>query len=899
MSVATERRWAGVLLFLMLSLPTSALAGPFSAVDKRAFDGVLKADVAAEVDRHLDKERDKLSFQYELSQNPDYEWQENARLSEKWVKEDYAELTSNSVFVVRGPRESCPLDYVAYNVTNEDLYNIVIKVTMWLAPVKGDGEVQETKKKEKLVHIPVLPAWHSVDVDFDCMPGTAAKGTILPGALFTWNTYDRVVKGRSLNTSTIKSMCNADADFDLLSDRFVHNDEIRLPDNLLSHAFRLLADDEIRMGRLAGRAIHSKVGAEGLVKHVAATSRFDQPAWLQSTIERASPSSGWRLLDATLKLSVPDGILDTLGRPAIQRQCSRTDQRDRKRSADLWFRALDGELNGESTAKEVLASCVPDEALAVQGLVERADRVGTVVDALELLDTERAKASIEALHDTAGGRAALRRLAARTTDPERLELAVQVLLNYPEDLRLVALSLGEAKEGPLAERKAELLETALVTAQTSMTPEEYHALLTDLLDKVLKNLVEVTPIRQSIVSRTPGTEQSFADQARRSLDDTSVILDPDEVQRWAGAGGVDIVAFAVFNRYQLQGCKMGITPAEVCARRLAENYPDLAADTVDEAYLTWLGSKVRGYALEAKAREVAAMYSTWGLDVSGLAKGVCEDASSEYRGGSRERGDSLLAAAREIDPETGCATWVTAGDLLRRFLWGVATFAGFSVSGIPVIAAFVITRRKTEILFRAAERAGGQGAVDDDERVDGEGETLMAPLAPGIQRALQEALAQAHAGVPWAGAAPPAGLERALAATEEGDCVSRFVPVVRRALHDGEIGSLLLKLDDAAVYLVAFPDRHEFPQLLRRHAGFALGWLAHVKQVQRKLAAGEDGPQLLALGVFLAPDGHDGVLLPTFVGEGEAMVAECLLDPEERAAESAVAHGWRQKLELV
>jgi hypothetical protein len=84
--------------------------------------------------------------------------------------------------------------------------------------------------------------------------------------------------------------------------------------------------------------------------------------------------------------------------------------------------------------------------------------------------------------------------------------------------------------------------------------------------------------------------------------------------------------------------------------------------------------------------------------------------------------------------------------------------------------------------------------------------------------------------------------------------------VVLAALQSGELQSVLVKGNEAAVYLLAFPGRHEHSRAFRRYAPFTFGWAAHVKLLRNELRRQGVTTPLLALLYFLNPQAQDGML---------------------------------------
>jgi hypothetical protein len=101
--------------------------------------------------------------------------------------------------------------------------------------------------------------------------------------------------------------------------------------------------------------------------------------------------------------------------------------------------------------------------------------------------------------------------------------------------------------------------------------------------------------------------------------------------------------------------------------------------------------------------------------------------------------------------------------------------------------------------------------------------------------------------------------------------------VVIKAAESGELGSLLLGKDGLYAYVVAVPNRHEHPHLIRRYAPFSAGWAGHAELVRDSLASSGDFSAMLAYLFFLSPDATDGVLLVSYASPEMLLVPSRLL----------------------
>jgi hypothetical protein len=106
----------------------------------------------------------------------------------------------------------------------------------------------------------------------------------------------------------------------------------------------------------------------------------------------------------------------------------------------------------------------------------------------------------------------------------------------------------------------------------------------------------------------------------------------------------------------------------------------------------------------------------------------------------------------------------------------------------------------------------------------------------------------------------------------------RLAEIAGWAMAGGELRSVLVRLDGALAYLLAFPGRREDPRTFRRYEAFRAGWPAHAAAV-REAAGGDGAPPLVALLVFLGLDAREGTVLVAYEGDGTSRYPDDLADP--------------------
>jgi hypothetical protein len=101
--------------------------------------------------------------------------------------------------------------------------------------------------------------------------------------------------------------------------------------------------------------------------------------------------------------------------------------------------------------------------------------------------------------------------------------------------------------------------------------------------------------------------------------------------------------------------------------------------------------------------------------------------------------------------------------------------------------------------------------------------------------------------------------------------------IALRAMTEGDLQSALVRLDNALVYFLVFPGRHEDRRTLRRHPAIADGWPAHAASV--RAAAGLGQSPMIALLYFLGLDARDGTLAVAYEGDDTRRFPPELAEP--------------------
>ncbi len=115
-----------------------------------------------------------------------------------------------------------------------------------------------------------------------------------------------------------------------------------------------------------------------------------------------------------------------------------------------------------------------------------------------------------------------------------------------------------------------------------------------------------------------------------------------------------------------------------------------------------------------------------------------------------------------------------------------------------------------------------------------------------------------------------------------GRNTERLAPVVQEvalgAMTEGELRSALVRLDEALVYVLVFPGRHEDKRTLRRSDAFAEGWQAHAAAVHGAADARKALP-MISLLFFLGLDAQSGTMLAAYEGDEGSLFPAELAEP--------------------
>lgn len=101
--------------------------------------------------------------------------------------------------------------------------------------------------------------------------------------------------------------------------------------------------------------------------------------------------------------------------------------------------------------------------------------------------------------------------------------------------------------------------------------------------------------------------------------------------------------------------------------------------------------------------------------------------------------------------------------------------------------------------------------------------------------------------------------------------------VITISLNSAELHTLLLKANNSYSYIVVFPNRHEYPHLIRRYLPFSAGWTQHLTLIKKKLADSGDNSPLIGYLFFLSPDLKEGITLVSYADAQTTIVPATLV----------------------
>jgi hypothetical protein len=112
--------------------------------------------------------------------------------------------------------------------------------------------------------------------------------------------------------------------------------------------------------------------------------------------------------------------------------------------------------------------------------------------------------------------------------------------------------------------------------------------------------------------------------------------------------------------------------------------------------------------------------------------------------------------------------------------------------------------------------------------------------------------------------------------------------VVTASLESAELHSLLVNSQGLYAYIVAVPNRHEHPHLIRRYTPFATGWINHASLVKASLMSSGEFSGLISYLFFLSPDDREGLLLLSYADASTELVPSRLILEAELKRTNAI-----------
>lgn len=108
--------------------------------------------------------------------------------------------------------------------------------------------------------------------------------------------------------------------------------------------------------------------------------------------------------------------------------------------------------------------------------------------------------------------------------------------------------------------------------------------------------------------------------------------------------------------------------------------------------------------------------------------------------------------------------------------------------------------------------------------------------------------------------------------------------LMQKSLEAADICSMVVGKEGIYAYIVVTPNRHDHPNLLRRHAPFSAGWRYHAEIVRASLLASGPFSGMVAILFFLNPDRMESTVLLSCVGPNSMLLPTSLADAQDLKA---------------
>lgn len=767
---------------------------------------------------------------------------------------------------------SCPIGGKVYNLSAQPFYNVTISVT--------ESETRGGTGTQKTLHVAYLPPKSYARFSIACNRNSAF------GRRSMYLSVSSFADVTPLTAAGVAEMLGQSADSMELGGTFSAASAAgSVGDQVLYAAEGSVFRD------VASAFLTTEAGGAALGSLAANQGRGVKVDAIAAVLPRATPAAAASMLAALTNAGAGDS---PLFRPLADKVCGAA-QPERARAA-LWIDALSGRFGTGDGRAAILKKCGGNPQQTKERL--KAAKDAEMVGALGVLEGPALAGALDVL---AGPPTRWKQIAAFLGESSDAKRFGDVAARFPvasadtaASAAEVARALARSASGDLDALRAPLLRAAIDRAQ-ALAPPEAAKLMGELAGLVARGSVPATDAQKVVQERVSLAPASVKEAIAEVVRDESKVLTPAWLIARADGGGLDLQAFLAANRAHMKSCVGSATAVRGCLRQVKEKVPGVAREAFEPAFVEAAQATLASVD-EDTVLETAAVMGGVGLDTAPVARQLCERASGLVgsRNGNLDKASSYLATALKVDAKAACVGAVRsdmrmrslreAGDLSLRLLALLApvAFGGFYL-------------RRTWKPVRAKLLAADQGK----EKEPGKGERRLLPGA--WSRAVNTGLA--HAAVALEGDSDDAHRAAAklllgLSAEARAEIVKKARTAANEAVRTGEVTSVLLKTEAAAIYVVCFAGRAEQPQTVRAHEAFRDGWEPHAARVREALAVDAPAIPMLGLLFFLHADVESGTMLVALEADGLRMIPERLLNEREARTHEGQINRHHQDLAL-
>jgi len=746
--------------------------------------------------------------------------------------------------------QGCPIHLEVTNASRMDLLSVPVTLN-------------SSYSKEKLVaDVPLLPARSSTSVFFPCASLSDRGGT-----------YAGVGFGAAVSVESVGKLLTATANTERNSEGFTYRRDAG-SESMAQQALDGLAEASDGQELLRLMLKHERGWTE-LAGFLAGNPRPEQLKPVAAALASVPPAQVSSVLEVLLVApgTRPSAVSSLMG-DMIVRACG-TMRAPGPGRARLWKLVSRDASVSLDLKTVVLTSCVPSR----EALRASADMLGALPSsaaaALQATSDADFQFLVKRFLGTSTGREGLLRFLRSAKERGPFDVVASRL---PAEEALAGIVLS--REDALAEYKARFVATTLDTLHGSLPPASFQALLKRLLAAALERKVEAAAIRAELGKRVAWLDAEGTAWFKSELEKQSKVVRFEQVTDGNGAKLLDLL-FTV--PPELEHCTESRAALRKCGEYLTQ-HPELTRSPLAAPFLAEATRLLTDTHLQdPDIVTITAQYSPWGLSSQAVAEHLCEATLAQHGSRTSRFGlDEALKVVGQVQPDAPCISRVRLRvDWAEAWATAVTVLQALSLL-LPFGGLVFLMRRKLRPVQTLI-----QASTPDFSALSGPGTVEQRLGATAAwEHGLQAALADTRKALREEGSPPAHAAEKAIALAESrGGGTEALAQQARllagEATRYGKVQSVLLGGDGALVYLLVVPGRYEQPQTLRRHAGFAEGWLAHVERLTRALPADAAGTPMLALLLFVETDARQVTLLSGLEALVLRLVPGALLDERE------------------